>query len=194
MHTAGISYLQHHHNHNHHQQQQQQSSHSMPTGSTAVHTLSAGPPAQQPLSSQVPASHSNSVVQVYSTLPHMAGGGVEGGGGGDGGGGGGGGGGELHTLGLQPFHPVLVSQASCLLTPPSGRTRQFGLTQVPSQCVESQSFTTPPVYGPGKQGTKTKICSLTNNLTELGEKVIIPKRQRNSKKSPDGPTGDGEKE
>lgn len=65
------------------------------------------------------------------------------------------------------------------------------LPQVPSQCVESQSFTTPPVYSPGKQGTKTKICSITNNLTELGdfEKVIIPKRPRNSKKSPDGATG-----
>lgn len=108
MHTAGISYLHHHHN----QQQQQQSSHPMPSGPTASHTLPAAPPAQQPLSSQVPASHSNSVVQVYSTLPHMAGGGS---------GGGGGGGGEIHTLGLQPFHPVLVSKAHCLLTLPSRR-------------------------------------------------------------------------
>lgn len=67
----------------------------------------------------------------------------------------------------------------------------YYLIQVPSQCVESQSFTTPPVYSPGKQGTKTKICSVTNNLTELVdfEKVIIPKRQRNNKKSPDGNTG-----
>lgn len=65
------------------------------------------------------------------------------------------------------------------------------LPQVPSQCVESQSFTTPPVYSPGKQGTKTKICSITTNLTELGdfEKVIIPKRPRSSKKSSDGATG-----
>uniref|UniRef100_A0A3Q3XC08 C2H2-type domain-containing protein n=1 Tax=Mola mola TaxID=94237 RepID=A0A3Q3XC08_MOLML len=106
---------------------------------------------QQSLSSH---SHNNSVIQVYSTLPHMAGGG---------------GGGEIHTLGLQPFQPVQVSK-------------------VPSQCVESQSFTTPHVYSPGKQGTKTKICSITNNLTEIGdfEKVIIPKRPRGSKKSPDG--------
>lgn len=63
--------------------------------------------------------------------------------------------------------------------------------QVPSQCVESQSFTTPPVYSPGKQGAKTKTCSITPNLTEVGEfeKVIIPKRPRSSKKIPDGATG-----
>uniref|UniRef100_A0A8C5E2R6 Zinc finger protein 341-like n=1 Tax=Gouania willdenowi TaxID=441366 RepID=A0A8C5E2R6_GOUWI len=56
------------------------------------------------------------------------------------------------------------------------------LLQVPSQCVESQSFTTPPVYSPGKQGTKTKTSSITGNLAELGdfEKVIIPKRTRNA--------------
>ncbi|XP_026223069.1 zinc finger protein 341 isoform X2 [Anabas testudineus] len=156
MHTAGVSYLQHHHHHHHHhhhqQQQQQQSSHSLPASQAPAHPLPSGPPTQQPLSSQVPASHSNSVVQVYSTLPHMAGGG----------------GAEIHTLGLQPFHSV----------------------QVPSQCVESQSFTTPPVYSPGKQGTKTKTCSITANLTELGdfEKVIIPKRPRSSRKSPEGAT------
>uniref|UniRef100_A0A3P8SB71 Zinc finger protein 341 n=1 Tax=Amphiprion percula TaxID=161767 RepID=A0A3P8SB71_AMPPE len=129
-----------------------QSSHPLPSSQAPAHPLPAGQPAQQPLSSQVPANHSNSVVQVYSTLPHMAGGG----------------GAEIHTLGLQPFHPV----------------------QVPSQCVESQSFTTPPVYSPGKQGTKTKTCSVTTNMTELGdfEKVIIPKRPRNSKKNSDGAT------
>uniref|UniRef100_A0A674N9Q2 Zinc finger protein 341 n=1 Tax=Takifugu rubripes TaxID=31033 RepID=A0A674N9Q2_TAKRU len=108
-----------------------------PSPPTAAHTLPAGPPAQQPLSSQVPVSHSNSVVQVYSALPHMAGGGGAGGGSGVG---------EIHTLGLQQFHPVLV----------------------PSQCVESQSFTTPPVYSPGKQCTKTKICNgSTGNETRI---------------------------
>uniref|UniRef100_A0A671YLK9 Zinc finger protein 341 n=1 Tax=Sparus aurata TaxID=8175 RepID=A0A671YLK9_SPAAU len=105
-----------------------QSSHPLPSSQAPAHPLPAGQPSQQSLSSQVPVSHSNSVVQVYSTLPHMAGGG----------------GAEIHTLGLQPFHPV----------------------QVPSQCVESQSFTTPPVYSPGKQCTKTKICSITTNLTD----------------------------
>uniref|UniRef100_A0A3B4ALY5 C2H2-type domain-containing protein n=1 Tax=Periophthalmus magnuspinnatus TaxID=409849 RepID=A0A3B4ALY5_9GOBI len=50
------------------------------------------PPSQQNLSSQVPASHSNSVVQVYSALPHMSAGSSA----------------EIHTLGVQPFHPVQV--------------------------------------------------------------------------------------
>nr|XP_015824058.2 zinc finger protein 341 isoform X1 [Nothobranchius furzeri] len=143
MHTAGVSYLQHHHHHHHQQQQQQhqQSSHPLP----------AGQPPQQSLSSQVPASHSNSVVQVYSAMPHMAGAG--------------GGAAEIHALGLQAFHhPV----------------------QAPGQCVDSQSFSSTPVYSPGKQATKTKSCS--NNLTELGdfEKVIIPKQPRSSKKSSSG--------
>uniref|UniRef100_A0A673BGZ1 Zinc finger protein 341 n=1 Tax=Sphaeramia orbicularis TaxID=375764 RepID=A0A673BGZ1_9TELE len=121
------------------QQQQQQPSQPLSSGPTSAHPLPAVPPPQQPLSSQVPASHSNSVVQVYSTLPPM----------------GGGGGAEIHTLGLQPFHPV----------------------QVPSQCVGSQSFTTTPVYSPGKQGAKTKT-------------FIIPKRPRTSKKGPDGATAE----
>ncbi|XP_068606382.1 zinc finger protein 341 [Brachionichthys hirsutus] len=155
MHTAGVSYLQHHHHHHHHhhpQQQQQQSSHTLPSGQTSTHPLPTGQPSQQPLSSQIPVSHGNSVVQVYSTLPHMAGGG----------------GAEIHTLGLQPFHPV----------------------QVPGPCVDSQPFPTPPVYSPGKQSAKTKVCSIATNLAALGdfEKVIIPKRQRSGRKSPDGAT------
>ncbi|XP_036844245.1 zinc finger protein 341 isoform X2 [Oncorhynchus mykiss] len=127
MHT-GAAYLQHH----------QQSSHSLPPGQS------------QPLSSQVPPSISNSVVQVYSTMPQMSGSGNA----------------EIHTLGLQLFQSV----------------------QVPSQCVESQSFNTPPIYSPGKQGTKTKTCSITGNLTGLEEfdKVIIPKRPKNGKKGQDG--------
>ncbi|XP_020362142.1 zinc finger protein 341 isoform X2 [Oncorhynchus kisutch] len=127
MHT-GASYLQHH----------QQSSHSLPPGQS------------QPLSSQVPPNISNSVVQVYSTMPQMSGSGSA----------------EIHTLGLQLFQSV----------------------QVPSQCVESQSFNTPPIYSPGKQGTKTKTCSITANLTGLEEfdKVIIPKRPKNGKKGQDG--------
>uniref|UniRef100_A0A7N6AFC3 C2H2-type domain-containing protein n=1 Tax=Anabas testudineus TaxID=64144 RepID=A0A7N6AFC3_ANATE len=123
-----------------------QSSHSLPASQAPAHPLPSGPPTQQPLSSQVPASHSNSVVQVYSTLPHMAGGG----------------GAEIHTLGLQPFHSV----------------------QVPSQCVESQSFTTPPVYSPGKQGTKTKTCSITANLTETpnGSVALLNQLKRKGSK------------
>ncbi|KAM8829483.1 zinc finger protein 341 isoform 2-T4 [Synchiropus picturatus] len=164
MHTAGVSYLQHHHHHHHHHHppphhhQQQQPSHPLPSPQTPAHPLPTVPPPQQPLSSQVPASHSNSVVQVYSTLPHMASGASA----------------EGHTLGLQPFHPV----------------------QVPSQCVESQSFNTPPVYSPGKQAAKTKTCTIaTSNLTELGdfEKVIIPKRAHNCKKITDAASAEQSK-
>ncbi|XP_038160838.1 zinc finger protein 341 isoform X1 [Cyprinodon tularosa] len=148
MHTAGVSYLQHHHHlhHHHHHQQQQQS-----------HPLPAGQHPQQPLASQVPVSHSNSVVQVYSTMPHMAGAAA---------GGGGGGAAEIHALGLPAFHP----------------------SQVPGQCVEGQAFSSAPVYSPGKQGSKTKSCSNSSSMGELGdfEKVIIPKQPRSSKKNTDG--------
>ncbi|XP_028309923.1 zinc finger protein 341 isoform X2 [Gouania willdenowi] len=156
MHTAGVSYLQHHphphSHHSHHHLQQQQTSHPQ----TPAHPLEPGQPTQQPLTSQVPSSHSSSVVQVYSTMSQMSVGSSNSGA-------------DIHPMGgLQPFHPV----------------------QVPSQCVESQSFTTPPVYSPGKQGTKTKTSSITGNLAELGdfEKVIIPKRTRNGKKNTDGAT------
>jgi len=54
--------------------------------------------------------------------------------------------------------------------------------QVPSQCVESQSFTTPPVYSPGKQGSKTATCSVTASLTDLD---LLPKRPRGHKKTPE---------
>ncbi|XP_061758461.1 zinc finger protein 341 isoform X2 [Nerophis ophidion] len=152
MHTTGISYLQplHHHHHHHQHHQQQPSSHPLPPGQTSAHPLPAGQ-ASLP-SSHVPAGHSNSVVQVYSTLPHMATAGNA----------------EIHTLGLHPFHPV----------------------QVPSQCVERQSFTTPPVYSPGKLGIKTKTCSITANTTEMSEyeKLVGPKRPQNSKKSQDAAT------
>lgn len=99
MHTSGVSYLQHHHHHHHHphHQQQQQPPPSLPSSQTAAHPLPAGAPAQQPLSSQVPSSHSSSVVQVYSAMPHMAAGG---------------GGAEIHSLGLQAYHPVQVKTAS----------------------------------------------------------------------------------
>uniref|UniRef100_A0A8C5E4F2 Zinc finger protein 341-like n=1 Tax=Gouania willdenowi TaxID=441366 RepID=A0A8C5E4F2_GOUWI len=141
----------------HHHLQQQQTSHPQ----TPAHPLEPGQPTQQPLTSQVPSSHSSSVVQVYSTMSQMSVGSSNSGA-------------DIHPMGgLQPFHPV----------------------QVPSQCVESQSFTTPPVYSPGKQGTKTKTSSITGNLAELGdfEKVIIPKRTRNGKKNTDGLKGKGPK-
>uniref|UniRef100_A0A3Q2QJE7 Zinc finger protein 341 n=1 Tax=Fundulus heteroclitus TaxID=8078 RepID=A0A3Q2QJE7_FUNHE len=49
---------------------QQQTSHPLPSSQAPAHPLPAGQPTQ-PLSSQVPVSHSNSVVQVYSAMPHM---------------------------------------------------------------------------------------------------------------------------
>uniref|UniRef100_A0A8C7G8U3 Zinc finger protein 341 n=1 Tax=Oncorhynchus kisutch TaxID=8019 RepID=A0A8C7G8U3_ONCKI len=72
-----------------------------------------------------------------------------------------------------------IDQPMAALQPP------IQVSGVPSQCVESQSFNTPPVYSPGKQGTKTKTCSINANLTELEEfdKVIIPKQPRNGKKA-----------
>ncbi|RXN34278.1 zinc finger protein 341-like [Labeo rohita] len=124
---AGTSYLQHH----------QQPPQPLPQTQAT------------PLSSQVPSSHSNSVVQVYSTLPPMAGGGTA----------------EVPALGLQSFQSI----------------------QVPSQCVEGQVFSAAPVYSPGKQTNKNKTCTISANLSELGEydKVIIPKRARTSKKTQD---------
>ncbi|KAJ8257316.1 hypothetical protein GJAV_G00184280 [Gymnothorax javanicus] len=124
-----------------------QSNLSMHTGSTYLqhpqHPAHPLTPAQtQPLSSQVHSSN-GSVVQVYSTLPPMIGGGNA----------------EVSTLGLQPFQQV----------------------QIPSQCVDSPAFTTPPVYSPGKQDSKTKTCSITANLAELGDfpKSGIPSRAKN---------------
>ncbi|CAL8253643.1 unnamed protein product [Arctogadus glacialis] len=153
MHEAGVSYLQHHHHHHHHHhgnhhhlpqhphphpQTQQQQSHALPPSQ----------PSQQALSLQVPACHAhahNAVqVQVYSTLPPLAGGG----------------GAEIHALGLQPFQSV----------------------QVPSQCVGSQSFPAAPVYSPGKQGSKTAVCSATSSLPDLD---LLAKRPRSTKKTPE---------
>uniref|UniRef100_A0A3B5KWT9 C2H2-type domain-containing protein n=1 Tax=Xiphophorus couchianus TaxID=32473 RepID=A0A3B5KWT9_9TELE len=142
MHTAGVSYL-----------------HQAPPPA-----LPAGQPTQQPLSSQVPVSHSNSVVQVYSTMPHMAGPAAAAAAAGAGGAA------EIHTLGL--------SRVSYL----------FPSHWVPGQCVEGQSFSSSPVYSPGKQGSKAKSCSHMGSMAELSdfEKVIIPKQPRTSKKTTDG--------
>ncbi|XP_013870817.1 zinc finger protein 341 [Austrofundulus limnaeus] len=130
MHTAGVSYLQHHHHHHHHHQQQQQSSHPLPSSQTQAHPLPAGQPTQQPLSSQVPASHSNSVVQVYSTMPHMAGAAA------------GGGAAEIHTaLGLQAFHhhPVqCVESQSFTNTPVYSPEKQGAKTKT---CNSSSNMT-----------------------------------------------------
>ncbi|XP_067856324.1 zinc finger protein 341 isoform X2 [Heptranchias perlo] len=41
--------------------------------------------------------------------------------------------------------------------------QHFQQIQVPSQCVESSPFTTPPVYSPGKQGFKAKTSSIVTS-------------------------------
>ncbi|XP_046725373.1 zinc finger protein 341 [Silurus meridionalis] len=109
-------------------------------------------PQAPPLSAQVPSSINSSVVQVYSTLPPMAGGGNA----------------EGHTLCLQPFHSV----------------------QGGGQCVDSQNpaYSSAPVYSSVKPLQKPKSCSSTVALSDLAEydKVIIPKKTRNSKKGHDG--------
>lgn len=58
--------------------------------------------------------------------------------------------------------------------------------------MESQSFSSPPIYSPDKQPAKTKTCSATSNMAELGdfEKVIIPKQPRSAKKNSSAGTGE----
>ncbi|XP_066529225.1 zinc finger protein 341 isoform X3 [Hoplias malabaricus] len=132
-----------------------QSNLSMPTGASYLqhhpqphHPLA--PSQTQPLTSQVPSSNNNSVVQVYSTLPPMAGGVNT----------------EVHALGLQSFQSV----------------------QGPSHCVENQgqAFSSAPAYSSAKPTAKAKTCSA--GLHELAEyeKIIIPKKTRNTKKGQDG--------
>ncbi|MBN3281441.1 ZN341 protein, partial [Polyodon spathula] len=43
--------------------------------------------------------------------------------------------------------------------------QQFQQLQVPSQCVQSIAFNTPPVYSPGKQGFKTRTSSFSTGLS-----------------------------
>ncbi|KAI5609233.1 zinc finger protein 341 isoform X1 [Silurus asotus] len=109
-------------------------------------------PQAPPLSAQVPSSINSSVVQVYSTLPPMAGGGNA----------------EGHTLCLQPFQSL----------------------QGGGQCVDSQNsaYSSAPVYSSVKPLQKPKSCSSTVALSDLADydKVIIPKKTRNSKKGHDG--------
>uniref|UniRef100_A0A671LH26 Zinc finger protein 341-like n=1 Tax=Sinocyclocheilus anshuiensis TaxID=1608454 RepID=A0A671LH26_9TELE len=82
---AGTSYLQHH---------QQPPQPLPPTQAT-------------PMSSQVPSSNSNSVVQVYSTLPPMAGGGTA----------------EMSALGLQSFQSIQVQQYPVSYFVPAGQAK-----------------------------------------------------------------------
>ncbi|PKU30142.1 zinc finger protein hypothetical protein [Limosa lapponica baueri] len=45
--------------------------------------------------------------------------------------------------------------------------------QVPSQCVESPVYPSPPVYSPGKQGFKSKSTSAPSPLTSAGGGAVV---------------------
>ncbi|XP_066054692.1 zinc finger protein 341 isoform X2 [Chamaea fasciata] len=57
---------------------------------------------------------------------------------------------EIQTLGMQPYPPL----------------------EVPSQCVESPVYPSPPVYSPGKQGFKAKSSSAPTPLSSAGGSVV----------------------
>ncbi|NXB74422.1 ZN341 protein, partial [Donacobius atricapilla] len=57
---------------------------------------------------------------------------------------------EIQSLGMQPYPPM----------------------EVPSQCVESPVYPSPPVYSPGKQGFKAKSTSAPTPLSSAGGSVV----------------------
>ncbi len=87
-----------------------------------------------------------------------------------------------------PLSGVINMHVYSIFTEAGVMTRCVHVWQVPGQCVEGQVFSAAPVYSPGKQPNKHKTCTISTNLSELGEydKVIIPKRARTSKKTQDG--------
>lgn len=58
---------------------------------------------------------------------------------------------EIQTLGMQPYPPM----------------------EVPSQCVESPVYPSPPVYSPGKQGFKAKSTSAPTPLSSAGGGSVV---------------------
>ncbi|XP_027021547.2 zinc finger protein 341 [Tachysurus fulvidraco] len=99
-----------------------QSNLSMPSAASYMqhHPQTSQPlplPQAPPLSAQVPSSINSSVVQVYSTLPPMAGGGNA----------------EVHTLGLQPFQSV-QGGGQCM----DSQTADFGSEPVYSSVKPAQ--------------------------------------------------------
>ncbi|XP_009072783.1 PREDICTED: zinc finger protein 341 isoform X1 [Acanthisitta chloris] len=58
---------------------------------------------------------------------------------------------EIQTLGMQPYPPM----------------------EVPSQCVESPVYPSPPVYSPGKQGFKSKSTSAPTALSSTGGGTVV---------------------
>ncbi|NXD29068.1 ZN341 protein, partial [Spelaeornis formosus] len=58
---------------------------------------------------------------------------------------------EIQSLGMQPYPPM----------------------EVPSQCVESPVYPSPPVYSPGKQGFKAKSSSAPTPLSSAGAGSVV---------------------
>lgn len=65
---------------------------------------------------------------------------------------------------------VLVTVLCCVASLFSLRTE---LLQVPSQCVESPVYPSPPVYSPGKQGFKSKSTSAPVPLSGSGGGNVV---------------------
>ncbi|XP_066443647.1 zinc finger protein 341 isoform X1 [Eleutherodactylus coqui] len=80
---------------------------------------------------------------------------------------------EIHGLGMAPYTQI----------------------EVPSQCVESTVYNTPPVYSPGKQGLKSKTTSSCSpcadvNGTNMGSlEPAIPNKTRHPKTDSSGQNG-----
>ncbi|KAM5135222.1 zinc finger protein 341 [Mantella aurantiaca] len=80
---------------------------------------------------------------------------------------------EIHGLGMAPYTQI----------------------EVPSQCVESTVYNTPPVYSPGKQGLKSKTTSSSSACTDLSGnsmgsvEATIPIKTRRPKADNSGPNG-----
>ncbi|XP_073462455.1 zinc finger protein 341 [Aquarana catesbeiana] len=80
---------------------------------------------------------------------------------------------EIHGLGMAPYTQI----------------------EVPSQCVESTVYNTPPVYSPGKQGLKSKTTSSCSPCTDLSGsnmgsvEATVPNKTRRPKSDNSSPNG-----
>ncbi|KAM9296050.1 zinc finger protein 341 [Gastrophryne carolinensis] len=80
---------------------------------------------------------------------------------------------EIHGLGMAPYAPI----------------------EVPSQCVESTVYNTPPVYSPGKQGLKSKTTSSCSPCADLNVNTMgvlepnISNKNRRPKSDSNGHNG-----
>ncbi|MEE6524120.1 hypothetical protein FKM82_023372, partial [Ascaphus truei] len=74
--------------------------------------------------------------------------------------------------------------------------QHYSHIEVPSQCVESTVYNTPPIYSPGKQGFKAKTTSSTGHCADLSgssmgalEPALSPKTRRPPKCDSEGQNG-----